>query len=361
LTGTYEILHDVLYLRDVSGKIFEGNITAAGEIQLRSENNKPNRLTTRTERVPLSEVGGLLNVPSINYGNTVDSTTELRWGHGWKMAVDCEAVLHGLKEGAQQGLKSTPLGGNARFSYRDGEVDISQVELRSSDTSIRAYGGADALFHVRLSTSRFSEPLDLLANFSPAVAGLIDSYPDLAALEGVYDFSGDVWIRSSSDIEYEGSMSARNGKWRSLEVDNLDTAVHLNGPHLAFRNLSIRRGLQGVQGDLSLDFASEEDIAGFDFHGNFQRIQLPLLKDSGLSVLDMTGVLNGSGRIHYEQSTWKGSGLLSVEKGSFKGQSFDRLIADIEIENRRIHFKNMDIGARLRFRWKDKSIPIPVS
>jgi hypothetical protein len=344
LTGTYEILHDVLYLRDVSGKIFKGDITAEGEIQLRNENNKPNRLTVRTERVPLSEVGGLLNVPSINYGNTVDSTTELTWGHEWKMAVDCEAVLHGSNGEAQQGLKSTPLGGNARFSYHDGEINLSHVDLKSSDTSINAYGGADALFHVRLSTSRFSEPLDLLANFSPAVAGLIDSYPDLSALEGIYNFNGDVWIRSSSDIEYEGSMSARNGKWRSLEVDVLDTAVHLEGPHLVFRNLSIRRGLQAVQGDLSLDFSSEEDIAGFDFHGNFQQIQLPLLKDSGLSVLDMTGVLNGSGRIHYEQSTWNGSGLLSVEKGSFKGQSFDRLIADIAVENQRIHFKNMDIA-----------------
>jgi hypothetical protein len=344
LAGAYEILHDVLYLRDVTGKIVEGDITAEGEIQLRNENNKPNRLIVHTERVPLSEVGDLLNVSSIQYGNTVDSRTELTWGHGWKVAMDCEAVLHGLEGSAQQGLKSTPLGGNARFSYHDGETNLSYVDLRSSDTSINAYGGADALFHVRLSTSRFSEPLDLLANFSPAVAGLIDSYPDLSALDGTYDFSGDVRIRSSSDIEYEGSMSVKKGKWRSLEVDVLDTAVHLEGPHLAFRNLSVSRGLQAVQGDLSLDFANEEDIASFDFHGNFQRIPLPLLKDSGLSVLDMTGVLNGSGRIHYEQSTWNGSGLLSVEKGSFKGQSFDRLIADIAVEKQHIRFKNMDIA-----------------
>jgi hypothetical protein len=344
ITGEFEILKDVLYLRDVSGNIAQGDFDLGGEIQLRDANNKPNRVTIQAKKVPLFEIGGLLNYPLINFENAVDAEIVLTWGHGRGMTVECDAVLYGAMESAGKDRKGTPLGGKVQFTYYDtGGIDLTSVDLRSTHTHFSAYGGNNAPFHVRLSTSRFSEPINLIANFSPPVYSLIESYPDLTVTEGVYDFSGDVRIRSSSEIEYEGSVSVKNGRWRSIEVDALDAEAHLAGSHLNFRNLSMRSGLQTVQGDLALDFAGEDQISEFGFQGNFQQVQLSSLENFGLASFDMTGILNGSGRIRYEQSAWSGSGRISVGTGSFKEEPFDRLMTQLTVENRRIHFKDAEI------------------
>ncbi|MBN2317660.1 MAG: translocation/assembly module TamB [Acidobacteria bacterium] len=344
VTGAYEISGDVLYLQKVSGTIARGDFFLNGEIPLRDAIERPNRVTIESTKVPLYEIGGLLNFPSINFRNRVDAKTVLTWGHGRGTTVDCDAVLFGANETVAEGLIGTRLGGKVQFTYReDGGILLSSLDLKSSNTHVRADGGKNALFHVRLSTSRFSEPLDLIAHFSDPVSGLIEKYSDLRAIGGVYDFEGDVWIHSASDIGYEGSVSVKEGRWRTLGVDSMEAAVHLAGSRLDFTNLSLRSGLQSVQGKLLLDFADEENISVFGFEGNFQKINLSPLKNLGFTALDMEGVLNGSGRIRYEQSAWSGDGRLAIENGNFNGESFDRIITGVEVENRRVYLTNAEV------------------
>lgn len=343
MSGEFEILHDVLNLRNISGAIAQGNFSLGGEIQLRKANNRPNRLSIQTERVPLVEIGNLLNFPAINYRNVVDSQTQLIWGHGRRMTVHCDALLFGAKETEGDRLLSTPLGGKVQFTYEDGGIKLTSLNLKSTDTHLSAFGGENSLFHVRLSTSLFSEPLDLIAHFSDPVSGLIQNYDDLNTMGGVFDLQGDVSIRSSTDIEYEGNISVNEGRWRSIKVDSMNADVHLAGSRLDFKNLSIRSGLQAVQGQLALDFADEENISLFGFEGSFQKIELASLNDMNFPSLDLTGVLNGSGRIRYETSAWSGSGRLAIETGSFHGEYFDRLVARIEVANRRVFLTDAEI------------------
>ncbi len=343
MSGEFEILKDVLYLRNVSGKIAKGKFSLGGEIQLRKANNRPNQLSIRTERVPLVEVGNLLNFPAINYRNVADSQTQLVWGHGRTMTVHCDALLFGAMETEGDGLRGTPLGGRVQFTYEDGGIRLTSLNLKSAETHLSAFGGENSLFHVRLSTSRFSEPLELIAHFSDPVSGLIQNYSDLRTIGGVFDLQGDVSIRSSTDIEYDGNVSVKEGRWRSVTVDSVTADIHLAGSRLDFKNLSIRSGLQAVQGQLTLDFADEENISLFGYEGSFQKIDLASLNDMNFPTLDLTGVLSGSGRVRYETSAWSGSGRLAVETGSFHGEPFDRLVAQIEVENRRAFLTTAEI------------------
>jgi hypothetical protein len=344
VTGAFEISEDILYLRGVTGSIARGDFTLEGEIPLRDAIGKPNHLTIQSAKVPLYEIGRLLNVPSINYRNTADATTVLNWGHGRTMTLNCDADLFGAEETAAEGLLGTQLSGKVQFAYREDDgIRLSSLNLRSSNTHVRADGGENALFHVRLSTNRFSEPIDLISHFSAPVSGLIEKHPDLRTIEGVYDFQGDVRIRSASDIDYEGSVSVKAGRWRSMKVDSMDAAVSLAGSRLNFRNLSLRSELQAVQGELVLDFADEEAISFFGFTGNFQKVRLAPLDDLGFSALDLTGVLNGSGSIRYEKEAWSGNGQFAIEAGSYKGESFDRLVARMEAGNRRVYLENLEI------------------
>jgi len=344
VAGDYEISGDILYLRNVSGKIAKGNFVLDGEIPLRDAIGRPNRLTIESAGVPLYEIGGLLNVPSINFRNTVDAKTVLTWGHDRRTRVDCDAVLFGANETVAEGRIGTRLGGKAQFTYQeDTGIQLHSLELKSSNTHVRADGGENALFHVRMSTSRFSEPLDLITHFSVPVADLVENYSDLRTINGVFDFQGDVSIRSSTDIEYAGSVSVTEGRWRSIEVDSIKTAVLLSGSRLDFSNLSIRSGLQAIQGRLVLDFADEETISLFEFEGNFQKIDLALLNDLDFYTSDITGVLNGSGLIRYRQSAWSGDGRLAIEAGGIGGETFDRLVAQIEVHDRRAYLTNTEV------------------
>ena len=254
LSGEYEILHEVLSLRNVSGGIARGNIHVEGEIQLRSANKAINRVAIQAKDVPLIEVGRLLNLPLLGYENTADSQTVLTWGGDRGLKAECDAALHGLDRPANKAGKSTLLAGGVRFTYfENGEVRIASANLSSSYTTVQAYGGQGALFHIRLSTSRFSEPLSLIAGFSPSVADLIRRQPDVLGIAGRYDFNGDVRIKSSTDVTYEGSVSVKDGRWRSYVVDTLSAQARFSPPRLTLQPLSIHHGAQTLRGNLELE------------------------------------------------------------------------------------------------------------
>jgi translocation and assembly module TamB len=338
LAGDYEIRRDVLYLRKVSGRIAKGSFLVNGEIQLREANKTPHRVTITAKDVPIIEGARLLNLPLMNFENTTDSTTTLVWRHGDRdLRADCEATLHGLARAESKSAKAMLLDGKVQFTYfGGGEVHISSASLSSPYTSVQASGGRGAQFRVQLSTTRMAEPLGLIAGFSPAIADLLEREPDLFSMAGTYDFDGDVRIKSSADVEYQGSLSIKNGQWRSYKIDTLSTRAHFSSPRLELRSMEIHRGRQAVEGELDLELAEGERISGLRFGGVVRNISLDSLKDFGADTSQMAGICDGSGWIRYSMGAWEGEGQVAVEKGNYKGESFDSLQAQVRIENQQL-------------------------
>jgi hypothetical protein len=344
-SGSYEIRNDVLYLRGVSGRIAKGIITAEGEIQLRAANKALNRVTIEAKNVPLIDTAGLLNLPLMNYENTADSKTVLIWGGGRGLKADCDAVLHGLARPAQRSGRSTLLEGNVRFIYyENGGVRISSALLRSPHTSVEVNGGQGEPFHIQLSTSHVAEPLGVIAGFSPPVADLIKRQPDLLDISGVFDFSGDVRIKSSDDVSYDGSLSVRNGRWRSYAVDSLNAQAHFRSPRLKLQSISVRSGAETLRGNLELAIAEGKRLSEFGFQGDIQNLPLTSMKDFGLDTTGIAGNLSGRGSARLERDLWEGEGQFFVENGSIKGEPFDELRAQATLRNQRLQLSRVGIS-----------------
>jgi autotransporter translocation and assembly factor TamB len=338
LAGAYEIARDVLHLRNVTGRIARGSFRINGDIQLRETREAPNRVNVTTSKVPLVEAGRLLNLPLENFENTADATAALLWHPGRRdFRADCSVTLHGLTDAEAARAKGTLLGGNIQFTaYEGGAVHISSASLSSPSTSLQTSGGEEAVFRVRLATTRPAEPLDLLSGFSPRVADLCARQPDLRNMAGSYEVEGDVRVKSASDIEFEGKVAVRDGQLRSYRVDDLSARVLFSSPRLDVRSLSVRRGTQSVAGELDLGLAGMERISSLRFQGTLHGISLADLKDLGVESPQVAGILDASGSVWYSDGIWEGDGEIIAEKGSFKGERFDRLRIRAQIADQQL-------------------------
>jgi hypothetical protein len=336
LAGGYEIQNDILNLREVSGTIGDGNFLLNAEIQLKGENKSPNVVHVLTKNVSLINAGRFLNLPLIDFKNTADANTTLTWYTGRELRVDCEAKLNAFKQTAARSGKSTLLEGYVNFTYfESGTVQISSASLKSPYTTVQASGGKGAVFQVQLVTNRLSEPLSLIAGFSPPISELIKKHPDLMQIGGSYNFDGKVKIKSSADIDYQGSVQVKNGNWRSYTIDQLSAQAHFSSPDLKLQSLEIHEGAQTVQGQLELELLGGEQLSKLTFQGNARNVALASLKDFGVAGR-FAGNLNGSGTIEYDRGSWGGGGQFLVEKGSFEGEPFDQLRVKAQIENQRL-------------------------
>ncbi len=336
LAGSYEIQSDVLHLRNVSGKIENGPFLVNGDIQLRYGNKDPSRVIVKTNNVPVIDAGRLLDLPLLNFENTADAVTTLTWYGGKELRADCDVTLHGLAHSATGSGRSTQLDGKVRFSYIDsGSMFVETANLSSPYTVVKASGGRDSLFHIQLSTKRISEPFDLIAGFSPPVADLIKSEPDLREMAGYFDFNGDVRINSSADIDYRGSLSIQNGRWRSYKADALSTQVVFSSPRLELRSLALHSGVQSVAGNLDLELADGEHISTFKFDGQVHQVALATLKDFGVNTSKLAGSLTGSGSIRFERDSWQGEGQFSVDSAKYDQWSFDSVRAQLLLSDRK--------------------------
>jgi hypothetical protein len=336
LEGSCEILKDVLYLRDVSGNIGGGNFLLTGDIQLEGSSPALNQVKVLTKNVSLINAGRLLNLPLIDFENTADATTILTWRSGQELKVDCDATLHGLQQMAAGSGKRTSLEGPLHFTYfESGKVQISSASLKSPFTTVSASGGQGALFRIKLSSTRLSEPLSLIAGFSPPIAALIKKHADLLQMGGEYDFDGNVGIKSSDDIDYQGSIQIRTGSWRAYKVDFLSAQAYFRSPHLKLQSMTVHEGAQTLEGQLELELLEGEEISSLRFQGDARNISLALLKDFRIDRR-ISGDLSGSGIIHFNQGVWGGDGQILVEKGSYEGEVFDRLRVRAQMESRRL-------------------------
>ncbi len=338
LSGRFEIGRNVLFLRDVSGKIAQGSIHVDSEIQLREANRASNRVSVRSKNVPLVEVGRILKLPLLTFENTADAVTEIKWKEGDRdLRVDCDANLHGLTQPAVQSARSTPLNGNVRFTYLGaGDVYITSGNLSSPDTSIQASGQEGDSFHVQMSTTRIGEPFVLIAAFSEPVADLLTRQPDLLSMAGGYRFDGNVRIKSSADVHYRGSIAARNGRWRNYRVDSLAAQADFLPPRLQLHSVSINSGSQAVEGNMDLELAGQEQISSFGFHGKIHQVSIASLKDFGADTANIGGILSGNGTARFTQGRWEGEAELTISRGNYKGEPFDRIQGRVQLRDQRL-------------------------
>ena len=344
LAGRFEVKHDVLFLRDVSGEIAQGSFRVDADIQLREANKAPNRVAIATKLVPLIEAGKVLDLPLLTFDNPADASTTLTWHNDKDLRADCNLNLHAPARAATQSGGSTPLEGNVRFTYfGTGEVQVVSASLASQNSSLHASKALEGSFQAQLSTNRISEPARLVANFSPAVADLLSKRPDLLQIAGDFQFAGDVRIKSSTDVSYRGSVSIENGSWRSYKVDDITAQADFAPPYLKLRSMTIRGGQQSVKGNVDLELADSEHISNLEFHGDVHQISIASLRNFGADTSSISGSLSGSGSARFARNSWEVDGEFSVDKGAYRGESFDRLRARVTLADRLLHLSDAEV------------------
>jgi translocation and assembly module TamB len=347
LTGRYEIRKDVMDL-EVAGKISHGEFQLHGDIQLKNSNKLPNRLKLQTRNVTLINVGRFLDYPLIDFDNTTDATTMIVWYGGRDLKIDCDAKLYGMQPNSAGSGKSTLLDGTMRFTYfESGAVQISSANLKSPSTTVQTSGGEGSLFQVSLRTSQLAEPMRLLAGFSPPIAEYVQKYPDLLHMKGRYDFQGNVGIKSSTDVQYDGTIQIREGSWRSFKWDYFFSQVHLSSPRLSLQSATLRHGTQTIEGRADIELLDGERISDFEFQGNVRNVALASLKEFGIDA-KISGNLSGSGVIRYRRGIWEGDGQIAIQQGIYYGkpfdrEPFDRLRVQARIENQQLHLIQSEI------------------
>jgi hypothetical protein len=337
LAGQFVVKQDVLSLRDVSGGIAGGSFRIDADIQLREANKAPNRVAIDTKGVPLIEAGKVLDLPLLTFENPANASTTVTWHNDQDLRVDCNLNLHGRTLPAAKSANSTPLDGNVQFAYLGtGEVQVASANLVSQNSSLHALKAQEGSFQAQLSTNRISEPFNLIANFSPAISDLLSRQPDLLQMAGDFHFAGDVRIKSSTDVSYRGGISIKNGKWRNYKVDELATQADFAPPYLKLRSTTIRGGPQTVKGDIDLELADSEHVSNLEFHGDVHQISMASISDFGADTAAIKGSLSGSGSACYARGAWEVDGEFSLDKGAYRGESFDTLRARVKLANKQL-------------------------
>ncbi len=344
LAGRFEIRQDVLYLRNVSGKIAQGSLKVHSDIQLREANRDLNRVAVTSKSVPIVEVGRLLDLPLLRFSNAADATAAITWKKGDEdLRVECDAQVHGMAQSSAQPGSGLPLDGSIQFTYLGtGDVFITSANLRSPDSSIQASGQPGESFQVDISTNRIAEPFKLIAGFSAPIADLISRRPDVLNIAGRYQFSGDVRIKSALDITYRGNIAVKNGAWRSFKIDALAAQADFRPPYLQLRGASIRRGIQAVEGDIDLELADPEQVSSFGFRGAVRQVSMESLRDFGADTANLGGEFSGSGSVRYAKGAWEGEGDIRIDEGLYKGESFDLLRAKVQFRDQRLRLQGVE-------------------
>lgn len=336
LTGRFEVKDDVLLLRAVSGGIARGGFDLDADIQLREANPAQNRVRVATRGVPVVEAGRLLDLPLLILENPADASVSVTWHHGDEdLKVDGSARLHGEASSQARPGDRTPLDGTVDFTYRGtGDVLVRAANLVSAHSSLRAADNGDGSFRVGLTTRRIAEPMRLIANFSGPVLDILAKKPDLFSLAGTFGFDGDARIRSESDVALRGVVAVRDGRWRNLSIARATARADFQPPFLRLRELQAQSGARSLAGEIDLELAGSEHIAGVAFRGNARGIPLASLEDFGLDPAGAEGTASGDGSLQYAQGEWSAAGDVAIENGSYRGELFDRVRARVRLEHR---------------------------
>jgi hypothetical protein len=331
VAGSMEILDDILYLRDIQGRVREGTVAAELMIPLRSSNPRPNRLEYKARGVEFRDPAEALQLPGDDVENAVDSDGAVEW-RGDDLEVSGRAYVFPVT--AEQAGRGTRLQGAAEFRYRNGSWYLPDARLRSPQTSIDADGQDGRTFHVRVSTKEVGEPLLLLRSFVPSVADLIRRTPDILDIRGGYRLDGDVVVEPGN-TSYAGRIGIDHGTWRTYSVDNLEAAADWSSSRILLRSLKARRGSESAEGNVLLGLAQgdEHAVTSFDFRGTVRDLSVQSLNDLGAGIgADVTGSITGTGEVALAKGIWSGNATFNAVRGAYRGESFDSLRATARLQ-----------------------------
>ena len=343
LAGRFEVKQNVLFLREVSGGIVNGNFQAKADIQLREANRATNQVDIAAKSVPLIEIGKLLDLPLVTFENPADGSATATWQRGRDLKVACNLNLGESSGASSPAGYRTPFAGSAEFTYFEtGEVQVASADLKSSDSFIRASKNQDGSSKVHLSTNRIAEPVMLFAQFSAAVTDLLSKQPDLVRMKGNFQFFGDTRIKSSTDVSYIGNVLVKNSGWRSSVIDELSAQADFAPPYLKLRSMTVRSDVQEIRGDVDLELADSEHISRFEFRGDVHQISIASFRDFGMDPLPVGGRLSGRGLARFADGAWAGDGELLIDEGAIRGESFERLRANLKLADNRLRISRAE-------------------
>ncbi len=333
LDGWMELRDGVIVLHDVDGRVGSGPFVAEASFHLLPSDSRPHQLQVTAKDLLLRNLAQMLNVPEIGYENLVDGDARLSWRHGNRdLELKGDAHLRPPAPGIPAGGMRTDLQGDVALTYSRGTWSLTSAVLSSPDTEMRAEGTGNAGFLLKLRTRRIAEVLAPLRSFSPSVREIVTKNPDLMNLSGTFELDGSVLGSPRAGLSYAGALGLAGVQWRSYSIDSATARATWNGTELDLQSLKAQKGAGSVTGDLSLRLLEEEQLPEIRFHGSIHKISLDTLREFGLDIgTDIGGTLTGSGTVSREQGGWQGEGEAVLERGSYKGVTFDTLSGHVRL------------------------------
>jgi len=333
--GFVEIKDGTLWLRDVEGRLGPGSFRANASFSLLRRVPAPHRFEIEVKRAALRDAARILELPQIDYDNTVDGTVGLKWRAGARdLEVHSRLRLAGEAETGPGTGRSLALRGALAFDYSGGRWYFPSVDLRSQNTEITAAEKGASRYRLRLRTSSLAEPLRIMSGFSESVDSLLRSNPDLLDISGSYELDGEIGTDASGRFAYDGTLGVKGGRWRSYALDSLAGRAAWDGRELQLRSIEAHRGAAAVHGnvDLTVPAKSGEKVQ-WSFRGSWSGVTIDALKDFGLEPgIDLTGTVSGSGALGSLEGGWRGDGQLLIDKGSYAGEAFDLVRARLRFD-----------------------------
>ncbi len=335
LRGSFEIQDNRLFLRDVDGRLGGGSFQVAGVVPLTRADPEFNHFQISANNVPLRDAASVLELKALSLDNSVDASVTLDWRRGAAdLSAEGSVGLRGMPADVSDSGVKTALGGPIEFWYRNRAWHLKKINLSSPDTRIDGQEEDPERSHILLDTDRPAEVLSLLRNFAASLEGLITDYPDLLALSGRFHLDGDIVIRPTAAMSYEGQLTVTNARWRIYSITSLGATASWDGSRLRLRALKLQRGTQSAEGEFVFDVPRGEAPPDVSFDGSIHEFSLASLRDLGVDPgAEIAGPLSGRGRLSYQGGFLEGNGRLQVEKGSVNGQSFDLLTATATLKD----------------------------
>jgi hypothetical protein len=339
LTGRFDVQNDLLRLKDVRGRVGDGEFRLEGDIQLRASNRPPNHIKVVASNVAIRHGSGLMDLHNLMLENPVDADVVLEWRHGQDdFSAEGTVDLHGIP-GALPGDESrTALQGRTDFYYRKSAWYVKRASLASPSTALEV-AGLDKIRHkVNLTTSRPAELFRMLRGFSSTLEEIFSQRPDWMAITGRYHLDGEFRLQLPDAVAYSGLASVERGTWRSYRVDSVSGMAEWDMSRFQLHGMKAQRGSQSAQGDFWIDSRLGGEYTDLYFDGSLHQVSLPGLAEFGVEWEPGTaGILTSPHmQAFYEKGVWRGEGRFEIRAGQWSGQPFDALRATVRIQDQKI-------------------------
>lgn len=235
-----------------------------------------------------------------------------------------------------------PVGGFAKGSSAmlpAPSLELEEAELHTPHSSLSLKGSARAQqlnLAVKFSTSDLGE-------WKPLTGAVLSGSEDLV-LESTAAFDGSVsGSVHAPDIQGHlkaGAFRFRGWPWDGVEgtVDASPAALRVGGGKLLGRG-----GALMFDGSLGLEQWKVNPQAPVRLTAETERASIEGLRDTLKVKLPVTGVVTGRFNLEGTLAALTGSGTLRVEQGSFAGEPFDRLTADVRAAKSLFTFDAVDL------------------